>query len=125
MIEILPVEVENYILKEIPPYVPQGRGLEIYEAHLDNGIPILIKGPKGVGKTLSVAYFAYTRNIPIIQSDLSEQTRRYDLLGRFILIGNEVKFLLGDMPRAIEIASELLRPYGRSFYLQRHWPHHR
>lgn len=104
-IEILSVEGEDYIFKEIPPYIPQGRELEIFKSHLESGIPILLKGPKGTGKTLSLAYFAHKEGIPIIQCDLSEQTKRYDLLGRFLLIGNDIKFLLGEMARGIVIAN--------------------
>jgi len=104
-IEILPVEGEDYIFERVPPYISQGRELDIFKSHLESGIPILLKGPKGTGKTLSLAYFADKEGIPIIQTDLSEQTKRYDLLGRFLLIGNDIKFLLGEMSRAIVIAN--------------------
>jgi len=105
-IEILPVKADDYMVKSVPKYVPIGPELQIFEAHLESGIPILLVGPKGEGKTLSLAYFAYTKNIPIIQFDCSENTKRFDLIGRFIIQGDQVKYLLGAMPTAIEVANQ-------------------
>jgi len=105
-VEILPVRAEDYLPKRVPNYVPTDEELEIYQAHLESGIPVLVRGPKGTGKTLSIAYFAWKNKIPIIQFDCSENTKRFDLIGRFILRGEEVKYLLGAMPTAIEVANQ-------------------
>ena len=105
-IEILPVKAEDYIPKQVPDYIQLHDELNIYEKFLENQIPILLRGPKGTGKTLSIAYFAAKKGIPIIQFDCSENTKRFDLIGRFILKGDEVKYLLGALPTAIEIANQ-------------------
>jgi len=106
-VEILPVRAEDYLPKKVPNYVPTDEELEIYQAHLESGIPVLVRGPKGTGKTLSIAYFAWKTKTPIIQFDCSENTKRFDLIGRFILRGEEVKYLLGAMPTAIEVANQV------------------
>jgi len=90
----------------VPEYIEWQGEFEVYESHLENGRPLLLMGPKGIGKTLSLAKFACERGIPIIQMDCSERTTRYDLIGRFALRGEEVIYILGVMPLAIKIANE-------------------
>jgi len=67
---------------------------------------IILSGPKGVGKSLSVASFAAIKKCPIITFDCSEDIRRSHLLGMFILKGNETPFVLGPLTTAFEIANE-------------------
>jgi len=105
-VPILPVHAEDYMPDSVPNYYNRDKILELLDAHLENGIPILLTGPKGEGKTLSIAYFAAKKKIPIIQFDCSENTKRYDLIGRFVLKGNDVFYLLGVLPTAIEVANQ-------------------
>ena len=76
------------------------------EAHLNSGQPLLLEGPKGECKTLAFASWFAKRGIPFIQHDCSEQTKRYDLIGRFIPVDSQIVFQLGDLPRAIELANK-------------------
>ena len=75
------------------------------EAHLDSGQPLLLEGPKGQCKTLVFASWFAKRGIHFIQHDCSEQTKRYDLIGRFIPVDGQIVFQLGDLARAIELAN--------------------
>lgn len=68
--------------------------------------PVVVVGPKGVGKTLSVQAFAHKIGCPIVTFDCSEDVRRSQLLGSFILQGNETPFVLGPLPTALDIANE-------------------
>lgn len=107
-VEILPVRASDYYVTSVPnAYVPQAQELRLIEAHMSNGVPLLFVGPKGTGKTLAFAYFAYITHTPIIQFDCSEGTKRLDLIGRFILQGDQVKYVLGALPTAISIANEV------------------
>jgi midasin (ATPase involved in ribosome maturation) len=78
----------------------------IISAHMETGLPFLIEGPKGTAKTLAIAKWCETNKVPLIQTDCSEQTKRYDFIGRFIPVDNDIVFQLGDLPRAIEMANE-------------------
>lgn len=78
----------------------------LIEAHLDSGQPLLLEGPKGQCKTLAFATWCAQHGIPFIQHDCSEQTKRYDLIGRFIPVDSQIVFQLGDLPRAIELANK-------------------
>jgi len=105
-VEIIKPKAEDFIPKNVPKYVPVNGEFDILMAHLESGIPVVFIGPKGTGKTLSIASFAYEHQVPLIQFDCSEDTRRQDLVGRFTLVDGEVKFILGVLPTAIEIANE-------------------
>ena len=106
-IKILPVRAEDYLPRNVPEYVQRDFEEQLFMAHLESGIPLLLVGPKGTGKTLAVASFAAKNNIPLIQFDCSENTKRQDLIGRFLLIGDEVVYELGVMPVAIEVANKM------------------
>jgi len=70
---------------------------------------MILVGPKGVAKTLSVASWAGKEEHPIVTFDCSEDVRRSHLLGMFTLKGNESPFVLGPIPTAIEVANEVGR----------------
>jgi len=67
---------------------------------------LILVGPKGVAKTLSIAAWAGVNECPIVTFDCSEDIRRAHLLGMFILRGQESPFVLGPIPTAIEVANE-------------------
>lgn len=67
----------------------------------------ILVGPKGIGKTLSVASWGGKRNYPVITFDCSEDVRRSHLIGTFILRGNDSPFVLGPLTTAYEIANEV------------------
>lgn len=68
---------------------------------------LILSGPKGIGKSLSVASFAAEHQIPIITFDCSEDVRRSHLIGMYILRGGETPFVLGPLTTAFEIANEV------------------
>ena len=78
----------------------------LLHAHLSTGNPLLVRGPKGIAKTLMVARFCMDNEIPLIQVDCSEQMKAYDLLGRFIPVDDTIVYQLGVIPTAIELANE-------------------
>lgn len=67
---------------------------------------IVLVGPKGIGKSLSAAYFAAEQKVPVITFDCSEDVRRSHLLGMFVLRGTETPFVLGPLTTAFQIANE-------------------
>lgn len=69
--------------------------------------PLVLVGPKGVGKSLSLAAYAHKNDIPLITFDCSEDVRRSHLIGQFILRGEETPFILGPITTAFEVANEV------------------
>lgn len=70
---------------------------------------LIIVGPKGIAKTLSIASWAGEHEHPIVTFDCSEDVRRAHLLGMFTLRGDESPYVLGPIPTAIEVANEVGR----------------
>lgn len=68
---------------------------------------LLLVGPKGTGKSLSIAAFCEKKGYPTITFDCSEDVRRSQLVGMFILRGNETPFILGPLTSAIDVANEV------------------
>jgi len=68
---------------------------------------LILVGPKGIAKTLSIASWAGKGEYPIVTFDCSEDVRRSHLLGMFTLRGDESPFVLGPIPTAIEVANEV------------------
>ena len=95
----------TFFRKEVPPYE------DIYGLHSLFGKVafeqnIVLMGPKGIGKSLSVVSYASKNQIPIITYDCSEDSRRSHLMGTFILRGNETPFVLGPLTTAYQVANE-------------------
>ena len=90
---------------EIPSYVDVFNLLPLY-SRLMFKKNLLIKGPKGDGKSLSIVSLAAVTAIPLITQPCSENTKGKDLIGTFFIRGGETPFILGSMATAIDIANE-------------------
>jgi len=67
---------------------------------------LVLVGPKGIGKSLSLSAFAAKTDTKILTFDCSEDVRRSHLLGMFVLRGAETPFVLGPLATAFEVANE-------------------
>ena len=103
-----PINMEQFYVKSPPYFQTANNNLDYLVSHMkqDSPTPLCFVGPKGTGKTLAIAHFASENNIPIIQYDCSENTRKGDLIGRYILRGDETEYQLGVLPTAIELAND-------------------
>ena len=103
-----PINMEQFYVESPPYFQTANNNLDYLVSHMeqDSPTPLCFVGPKGTGKTLVIAHFASENKIPIIQYDCSENTRKGDLIGRYILRGDETEYQLGVLPTAIELANE-------------------
>ncbi len=94
------------VVNEVP-YVDAFNLFTEYEklAFTDHG-NLLIKGPKGEGKSLSVRAFAAHFTIPLVVVECSENTKDLQLIGRYVMIGRETHFILSGITKAIKTANE-------------------
>lgn len=67
---------------------------------------LLLVGPKGVGKSLSIAAWAEMKNVPVITFDCSEDVRRPHLIGYPVLRGDSTPFVCGPLTTAFQVANE-------------------
>jgi MoxR-like ATPase len=68
---------------------------------------LILVGPKGIGKSLSANWWGKKHKVPVVSYDCSEDVRRGQLLGTFILRGDVSPFVLGPITTAFEVANEV------------------
>ena len=100
-VEILKAPLENYLFDKCPPFVDIHGLIDVYNKVVFRN-NLLIKGPKGDGKTLSLIHYCHETKMPLITVECSQDTKSRDLLGTFTNLG---QFQLGPIPMAIDIAN--------------------
>ena len=70
------------------------------------GDPIILKGPKGSGKTLAIEEFCAMVGAPRVRQNCNSETNSRDLIGTYGMQGDNVFFTLGTLTTAIEVANE-------------------
>lgn len=72
------------------------------------GRPLIIFGPKGVGKTMGVYAWAAQHNYLVIEFGCTEGTREKHLYGALGMEGDHIYFTLGCLTSAIDVANEIM-----------------
>lgn len=107
--KILRPPVEDFISGGSPPFVDVHDLLDLFEKTAFK-YNLLLKGPKGCGKSLAVDYFASATGTPKITMNCSEDSKEKHILGNFIIKqganGMESPWVLGAVAKAIDIANE-------------------
>ncbi|HMU32719.1 MAG TPA: CbbQ/NirQ/NorQ/GpvN family protein [Pyrinomonadaceae bacterium] len=93
--------VEKYKVKDEPFYLPVGKEVELFEASYAAKLPVMLKGPTGCGKTRFVEYMAHQMKRPLITVACHEDLSSTDLVGRFLLEGNETVWHDGPLTAAV------------------------
>ena len=83
-----------------PFYQSIGQEIDIFEQCYSNRLPLLLKGPTGTGKSRFVEYMAYRLNKDLITITCHDETSSTDLIGRYILKGNETSWIDGPLTMA-------------------------
>ena len=97
------VAFEEYVLRDEPFYLPASQEVEIFEAAHARGLPVLLKGPTGCGKTRFLEYMSYRLGpLPLITVACHEDLTATDLVGRYLLEGDETRWLDGPLARAVK-----------------------
>lgn len=82
-------------------YLATGREKDIFRAAWASGLPVLLKGPTGCGKTRFVQAMAEELARPLISVACHEDLTAGDLVGRYLLQGGETTWLDGPLTRAV------------------------
>ncbi|MBS0497456.1 MAG: CbbQ/NirQ/NorQ/GpvN family protein [Proteobacteria bacterium] len=86
---------------EIPFYHETGNECALFTAAYREGLPLLLKGPTGCGKTRFVAHMAARLGRPLHTVSCHDDLTAADLTGRYLLQGGETKWLDGPLTRAV------------------------
>jgi len=84
-----------------PFYLAQDDECDIFEAAYANGLPLLLKGPTGCGKTRFVAHMAARLGRPLYTVACHDDLSAADLIGRYLLKGGETVWVDGPLTRAV------------------------
>ena len=85
----------------IPFYEASGNEMEVFEQAWKNRLPLLIKGPTGVGKTRFVAHMAARLGLPLFTVACHDDLTAADLVGRHLLGDGQTVWCDGPLTRAV------------------------
>ncbi len=94
-------QIAAYMINDEPYYAAQGEEIELYEAAYKNGIPILLKGPTGCGKSRFMEHMAWRLKRPLITVSCHDDLTSSDLVGRYLIVGGETRWTDGPLARAV------------------------
>ncbi len=83
-----------------PFYVSQGREVELFTACHHRGLPVMLKGPTGCGKTRFVEHMAWRLGRPLVTVACHDDLSASDLTGRFLIRGSETVWADGPLTLA-------------------------
>ncbi len=85
----------------VPYYRPLDKEVALFEHCARLGLPLLLKGPTGCGKSRFVAHMAARLGRPLITVACHDDTTATDLLGRYLIQGDETVWQDGPVARAV------------------------
>ncbi|MDQ0285253.1 nitric oxide reductase NorQ protein [Desulfofundulus luciae] len=85
-----------------PFYLPVGEEIQLFEAAAAGRLPVMLKGPTGCGKTRFLEYMAYRLRRPLVTVACHEDLTTADLVGRYLLKGEETVWVDGPLTTAVK-----------------------
>ena len=76
---------DDPLVDAAPFYLPVGREVEVFLAAARRGVPVLLKGPTGCGKTRFIEAMSHELGRELITVAGHEDLTSADLVGRFLL----------------------------------------
>jgi nitric oxide reductase NorQ protein len=80
-----------------PYYVPHGQEIEVFTACHRRGLPVMLKGPTGCGKTRFVEHMAWRLGRPLVTVACHDDLSASDLTGRYLIRGAETVWVDGPL----------------------------
>ena len=80
-----------------PYYVATGEEIEIFSMCHDRGLPVMLKGPTGCGKTRFVEHMAWRLQRPLVTIACHDDLSASDLTGRYLIRGGETVWVDGPL----------------------------
>jgi len=88
-----------------PYYVPLGGEVAIFESCHKRGLPVLLKGPTGCGKTRFVEHMAWRLGRPLVIIVCHDDLSASDLTGRYLIRGAETVWVDGPLAIAARLGA--------------------
>ncbi|MHB8455449.1 MAG: AAA family ATPase [Acidiferrobacterales bacterium] len=94
--------IESPRAQTAPYYEPQANEVRVFEAAYQRHLPVMLKGPTGCGKTRFLEHMAHRLDRPLVTVACHEDLTSSDLVGRFLLQGDETVWQDGPLTRAVK-----------------------
>jgi nitric oxide reductase NorQ protein len=88
-----------------PYYLPTGEEIDVFTRCHQRGLPVMLKGPTGCGKTRFVEHMAWKLNRPLVTVACHDDLSASDLTGRYIIRGEEAVWIDGPLTTAVRIGA--------------------
>ena len=95
-------KINENIIEIEPFFIAQANEIEIALAARENKLPLLLKGPTGCGKSRFMQYLAWRFKLPLITVSCHDDLSTSDLVGRFLVKGNEAVWQDGPLTLAVK-----------------------
>jgi nitric oxide reductase NorQ protein len=82
-------------------YIAVGDEVDVFAAAWRSGLPVMLKGPTGCGKTRLVEHMAAQLGVPLFTVCCHEDMTSSDLLGRFVLRDSTTDWVDGPLTQAV------------------------
>jgi nitric oxide reductase NorQ protein len=83
-------------------YLANGNEVRLFEQAFQQGIPVMLTGPTGCGKTRLVEHMGVLLGRPVVTISCHDDLTSSDLVGRFMVTGGDVVWTDGPLTRAIK-----------------------
>ncbi len=94
--------IEDYRIADEPFYLPTKNEVAIFEQAYELTLPVMLKGPTGCGKTRFLEHMAWKLDRPLVTIACHEDLTASDLVGRYLLQGQETKWMDGPLSLAVK-----------------------
>jgi nitric oxide reductase NorQ protein len=96
---------DTFLVHDEPFYLSVGDEARLFETAYASRLPVMLKGPTGCGKTRFVEYMAWRLKRPLITVACHEDLSATDLVGRYLLEGEETVWHDGPLTMAVRLGA--------------------
>jgi nitric oxide reductase NorQ protein len=93
--------IDEHLITTEPYYLPVADEVELAEAAHAAGLPLLLKGPTGCGKTRFMQYLAWKLGRPLVTVSCHDDLSTSDLVGRYLIRAGEAVWTDGPLTLAV------------------------
>jgi nitric oxide reductase NorQ protein len=96
------LEIDRYRVEREPYYAEVNGEIGLFTIAAENKLPVMLKGPTGCGKTRFIQYMAFRLGRPLITVACHEDLTASDLVGRYLLKGEETIWIDGPLTLGVK-----------------------
>ncbi len=96
------LEIDRYQLQHEPYYAEVNGEIGLFTIAAQSRMPVMLKGPTGCGKTRFVQHMAFRLGRPLITVACHEDLTASDLVGRYLLKGEETVWADGPLTLGVK-----------------------